>query len=89
MPDTNSPPVGHPDVDKEELRRTIAEILDVDESLVTDEAEFAELGVDSLLALEIVVGLERRYEVKLDEPMLKEFSCLRAAHDLLSRLVTS
>ncbi|MGF1663943.1 MAG: acyl carrier protein [Kineosporiaceae bacterium] len=71
-------------VDKEELRATIADTLDVDAAQLTDDAHFMDdLGIDSLMALEVMVVLERQYGVKLDESRLKEITCLNRAHDLL------
>jgi len=73
-------------LDKEELRRTIAETLDVDAAAVTDDASFQEdLDVDSLMALEVMVVLERAYKVKLDESKLREITSLRKAHEMLER----
>ncbi|MEK8171047.1 acyl carrier protein [Streptomyces sp. M19] len=52
----------------EDLRAFVADVLDVDEEEVTDEADFVkELGVDSLMALEVMVVLEKRYAIKLQE----------------------
>jgi len=71
-------------LDRNELRGTIAEILDVEEASVTDDANFVDdLGVDSLMALEVMVVLERTYAVKLDEAQLKEMTSLSKVYDLL------
>lgn len=71
-------------LDREDLRVTIAEVLDVDEVKVTDQAHFVnDLGVDSLMALEVMVVLEKKYKVKLGESELKEVTCLQKAYDLL------
>ncbi|GAA2244857.1 hypothetical protein GCM10010232_34860 [Streptomyces amakusaensis] len=71
-------------LDKEDLRETVAEVLDVDEAKLTDEAHFVnDLGVDSLMALEVMVVLEKKYGVKLGESELKEVTSLQKAHDLL------
>ncbi|MEU8409485.1 acyl carrier protein [Micromonospora sp. NPDC048842] len=73
-------------IDKEELRGRIATVLDIDPAEVTDDAHFAEdLEVDSLLALEITVRLEREYGVKLDEKELAAVTSLQATYDLLNR----
>ena len=71
-------------LDREDLRQTVAEVLDIDESDVTDDASFVEdLGVDSLMALEVMVVLEKKYGVKLAESELKLVTTLRNAYDLL------
>lgn len=71
-------------LDKEELRAVVAQVLDVDPEEVTDDARFVDdLEVDSLMALEIVVVLEKKYGVKLPESDLKQITTLRNAHDVL------
>ncbi len=73
-------------LDKEELRATVAGILDVEASEVTDEAHFMEeLEVDSLMALEVVVVLEKKYGVKFAEAELRDIVSLQRAHDLLTQ----
>ncbi|CAL9399709.1 acyl carrier protein [Streptomyces sp. Tu 3180] len=72
-------------LDKEELRRIVAQVLDVDVAEITDDAEFVDdLEVDSLLALEIVVVLEKKYGVKLPESELRQIVTLQSAYDLLA-----
>lgn len=71
-------------LDKEELRAVVAQVLDVEPSEVTDDASFVDdLEVDSLMALEVVVVLEKRYEVKLPEAELRRIVTLQSAYDLL------
>jgi acyl carrier protein len=71
-------------IDREELRAVVAEVIDVETAEVLDDAGFVDdLGVDSLMALEIVVVLEKKYGVKLGEAELKKISTLRAAHDVM------
>jgi len=68
-----------------DLRRTIAEVLDRDEKTIEYDTRFIEdLGVDSLMALEVLVSLETRYKVKLGEDELKQLTCLRSVHELLA-----
>ncbi|WP_447007135.1 acyl carrier protein [Saccharothrix isguenensis] len=55
-------------VDKEGLREIVADALDVPVASVTDDASFVDdLGVDSLLSLEVMVSIEREYGIKLAE----------------------
>jgi acyl carrier protein len=54
-----------------------------DEDL-TDDAHFIEdLEVDSLMALEVMVVLEKKYGVKLDESELKQVTTLEKTYNLL------
>lgn len=74
----------HPALDKDELRVIVADVLDVDVADVTDEASFVDdLEVDSLMALEVVVVLEKRYGVRLREGELKQITCLERAYELM------
>lgn len=71
-------------IDREELRIIVADVLDVEVDELTDDAHFVDdLEVDSLMALEVMVVLERRYSVKLGENELKEVTSLDKAHALL------
>ncbi|MEU8961413.1 acyl carrier protein [Streptomyces sp. NPDC048491] len=82
MPDTNAAPV----LDKEQLRDLVADVLDLDVAEVTDDAHFTEeLDVDSLMALEITVRLEKEYGVDLSEPELAAITSLRGTYELLDR----
>ena len=67
-----------------ELRSLVADVMDVDADSFEDEAHFMEdLGVDSLMAMEIMVALEKKYRVKFNEPELRRITCLRNVHELL------
>jgi acyl carrier protein len=71
-------------LDKEELRSLIADTIDVDLAEVTDDADFVnELEVDSLMALEITVRLEKKYGVKIEEAELAEVTTLESTFQLL------
>jgi acyl carrier protein len=71
-------------VDKEELRALVAEILDIDQAEVTDHAHFVDdLDVDSLMALEITVRLEKAYGVRLTEGEMGSIRTLESTYDLL------
>jgi acyl carrier protein len=69
----------------EDLRRTVAEVIERDPEEVTNDALFIqELEVDSLLALEVLVVLERRYGVKIEEERLAEITCLQRAYEIVA-----
>ncbi|GGQ06508.1 acyl carrier protein [Streptosporangium pseudovulgare] len=72
-------------LDREDLRTTVADVLDVDVDEVTDDVDFIEdLGVDSLMALEVMVVLEKKYGVKIAESELREVTNLTKAYDLIT-----
>jgi acyl carrier protein len=72
-------------VDKDDLRQIIADVMDIEEEKVTDDARFVEdLGVDSLMALEVTVHLEKKYHIKLAEPEMSEVTTLQKTYELLT-----
>ncbi len=70
------------DITLESLRELMADVLDIDADTIADDARFIEdLGMDSLMALEIMVALEKKYSVKLkqdDLPKIKNLKDVRA-----------
>jgi acyl carrier protein len=71
-------------LDPEELRGLVAGVLDVDPGAVTDSADFVkDLNVDSLLALEVMVALEKKYKIALDEDELKNITSLAQVRELV------
>jgi len=73
-----------PGLDKEQLRDLVADVLDLDVAEVTDDAHFTEdLDVDSLMALEITVRLEKEYGVRLAETELASITSLQGTYEVL------
>jgi len=54
-----------------EIRSLIAEIVEVPEESITDTSSFADLGADSLMALEIVASIEKKYRIQVPEEDLQ------------------
>lgn len=74
-----------PRLEQEQLREVVADALDVNVEELTDQALFVEdLGVDSLVALELAVTLERCYSVKIEE---SEIITIRRFPDIRALLV--
>ena len=73
------------ELDKEELRRTLADVIDVDPAEIGESTDFVnDLEVDSLLLLELVVVLEKKYQVKFSEDEMRTARTLREAYALLT-----
>jgi acyl carrier protein len=68
---------------KEQLRSLVAEIAEKDE--IPDEASFKDLGIDSMMGVEIVAGVERRYQIKIGDDELAQFKDLEGAYALVAR----
>jgi acyl carrier protein len=67
-----------------ELRALVADVMDMEADSFDDEAHFMEdLGVDSLMAMAIMVALEKKYRIKFTESELRMITCLRNVHELL------
>ena len=66
---------------KEELRSLIAEIAEVD--AIPDDTHFKDLGIDSMMGVEIVAAIERQYKVKFDDSELAEVSTLNKSYQLV------
>lgn len=68
---------------KEELRELIAEIAEKDE--IPDEVPFKDLGIDSMMGVEIVAAIERKYQVKIDDAELAEITTLNGSMALVTK----
>ncbi len=68
---------------RETLRGIVAEVSEVDD--IPDDKEFSDLGIDSMMAIEIVAEVERTYKLSIPEDELKEMTNL----DRVVRLVES
>jgi acyl carrier protein len=66
---------------KEDLRALIAEIAEKDE--IPDDVAFKDLGIDSMMGVEIVAAIERKYQVKIDDSELAEVTSLNNAMALV------
>ena len=60
-----------------EIRQIIADIVEIPAEQVGDNTSLAdELGVDSLMALEIVATIEKKYRVQIPEEKLQRVKTL-------------
>lgn len=73
---------------REKLRAIIAEVSEVDE--IPDETPFKELGIDSMMAIEIVAEVERTFKLSIPEDELRKMTHFTAVYDLVkSKLVAA
>ena len=68
---------------KDELRALIAEIAEKDE--IPDDKHFKDLGIDSMMGVEIVAAIERKYQVKIDDAELAEITTLSGSMALVQK----
>ncbi|MFH1777702.1 MAG: acyl carrier protein [Candidatus Omnitrophota bacterium] len=61
----------------EEIRNMVAEIVEMEPEEISADAKFVEdLGVDSMMALEILASLEKKYRVRIPEESLTKLTNL-------------
>ncbi len=62
---------------EQEIRTLVAEILEMDPPSIDGDAKFVEdLGVDSMLALEILAAIEKKYKTHIPEENLPKMTSL-------------
>ena len=63
---------------EKEIRSIVAEILEIKEGNIRPDANFAEeLDMDSMMALEILASVEKKYKIKIPEEYLTKVTSLR------------
>jgi len=71
---------------KKEVKAKVAEIAEIPEEKLTEDAKFVEdLGVDSMMALEIVASIEKKYKVTVPEEDIPKIRSLKDIYDLLEK----
>jgi len=62
---------------EQDLRGLIAEILESEPDSIDGDAGFVkDLGMDSMMALEILAGIEKKYKIVIPEDLLPKFTTL-------------
>lgn len=70
------------DLVEREIAAIVAEVAEIDPDDVVPEGTLADIGVDSLMAVEIAVDVERRFGVQFHEIELKRVESFRSLVDL-------
>ncbi len=63
---------------KDELREIITEVTEIED--IPEETPFADLGIDSMMAIEIVADVEKKYDITISEEELAELIHLKAVY---------
>ena len=72
---------------EKEIRSLVAEILEVDEEKITPEARFVEeLGMDSMMVLEILASVEKKYKIRIPEEYLTKVTTLNSMVEIAREL---
>lgn len=73
---------------KNTIRDIIAEVADIEASIIKGGTHFAEdLEMDSLIALEVIALIEQKYKIKIPEEDLMDISCLDNAVKVASKYI--
>jgi acyl carrier protein len=78
--------MSNPDL-KEKLRAIVAEVAELDE--VPDATPFKDLGIDSMMAIEIIADVERAYKIKIPEDELNQVTDLESVVRLVQAKLTA
>src|SRR3990167_2896454 len=79
----------HNNVDQE-IRKLLAEILETDPESIDGDAGFVkDLGMDSMMALEILAGIEKKYRIVIPEETLPKFTDLNTTIKIVKDLLGS
>ena len=72
---------------KKEIKKMVSDIAEIPEEEIKDNAQFAEdLGIDSMMALEIVASVEKKYKVVIPEEKIPTIRSLENVYQLLGEL---
>jgi acyl carrier protein len=71
-----------------DLKKLIAEIVEIDPEKITSEANFVEdLGMDSMMALEILASIEKKYKLRIPEENLTKIANLNKVVELVDKFL--
>ena len=75
---------------EKEIRSIVSGILEIDEEKITPNAKFMEeLGMDSMMALEILASVEKKYKVRIPEEYLTKVTSLKSMIDIAKKILGS
>lgn len=73
---------------EKELRAMVAEILEVEPESIDKNAHFVkDLGMDSMMALEILAGIEKKYRIVVPEDLLSKFTSLNETGKIVDDII--
>ena len=72
----------------EEVKKLIADIIEMDPAQIDPNASLVEdLGMDSMMALQILAAIEKKYKIKLPEEELPKITTVNRAVELARKYV--
>ena len=71
-----------------ELRLLVSEIVEIEPEKITLQASFVEdLGMDSMMALEILASIEKKYKLKIPEENLPKVTNLNKTIEIVNKFL--
>jgi acyl carrier protein len=65
------------------LRSEVSRMVELPAASIEESVPLADLGLDSLQALQLLVLIERTYDLQIGEQELQQFTSIRAVADLV------
>ncbi len=73
---------------RKDVKAKVSEITEIPEDKLKENAKFVEdLGVDSMMALEIVASIEKKYKIVIPEEEIPKIRSLQEIYGLLEKLM--
>lgn len=68
----------------EKLKAIIAEVLNIDEDIITGDTTFVDdLGADSLDVFQIIMGIEEEYDIELENETVEQIQTVADAAEVI------
>jgi acyl carrier protein len=75
--------MNNPSATLDTVREIVLDILEMEPAELQDDTEFKSLDVNSLMALDILTGLERKFRVKFPEKTMRNFTSINAINEVV------
>ena len=73
---------------KEQLKSLVAEVIEVEENEFSDDTHLSEeLGIDSMMYIEILARIEKAFKVKVPEEALPDMTSINQMYDVVKVLI--
>ena len=73
---------------EQDVRNLVAEILEVEPKEIDPQAHFVkDLGMDSMMALEVLASLEKKYRIVIPEEALTKFTSLDKTAEIVKDII--
>jgi len=70
---------------KQRIKKVVAEVLKIDESEVSDDANFIfDLGADSMQSMLLIAAFEEEFDIEMDVGKAQEIQTIGGAVDFIS-----